>query len=67
MVSAAIYAMALRQLSPEGYSGPRNPHDMSLHGRLNLLFALDPPSYQYEAGDSLLKTVKDKLAQHGIT
>jgi hypothetical protein len=40
MVSAAIYAMALRQLSPMGYSGPFDPHNMHLHLELNKLFEL---------------------------
>ena len=64
MVSAAIYAMALRQLFPD-YSSP-NPHDMQLHTELNKRFGMEPPSYMYQACDSLLKMVKDKLAQQGI-
>jgi hypothetical protein len=66
MVSAAIYAMALRQLSPQGYSGPFDPHDTHLHMELNKLFELETPSYVFQACDSLLKIVKDALAQHGI-
>jgi hypothetical protein len=68
MVNAAIYAMALRQLSPKGWSGPWpfNPHDGLLHGKLNNLFGMQPPTYLYQACDSLLKMVKDKLARHGI-
>jgi hypothetical protein len=64
MVSAAIYAMALRQLSPED-SRP-NRHDTQLHTDLNKFFAMCPPTYLYQACDSLLKMVKDELAQHGI-
>jgi hypothetical protein len=64
MVSAAIYAMALRQLFPD-YSSP-NPHDSELHTQLNNLFSVDHPSYQYQACDSLLKIVKNELARHGI-
>ena len=64
MVNAAIYAMALRQLSPMGYSGPFDPHDINLHMDLNKLFGMDPPSYVFQACDSLLKMVKDELAQH---
>jgi hypothetical protein len=67
MVSAAIYAMALRQLSPMGYSGPFDPHDTHLHMELNKLFGMDPPSYVFQACDSLLKIVKDELARHGIS
>jgi hypothetical protein len=66
IVNAAIYAMALRQLSPMGYSGPFDPHDPHLHGALNKLLGMEPPTYIYQACDSLLKTVKDALAQHGI-
>jgi hypothetical protein len=66
MVSAAIYAIALRQLSPTGYSGPFDPHDQSLQMELNKLFGMDPPKYAFQACDSLLKTVKDELAKYGI-
>ena len=66
MVSAAIYALALRQLSPMGYSRPFDPHDTHLHMELNKLFGMEPPSYVYQACDSLLKLVKDELARHGI-
>jgi hypothetical protein len=69
MVNAAIYAMALRQLSPQGWSGPWpfDPHDPLLHGKLNNLFGMEPEAYLYKACDSLLKMVKDELARHGIT
>jgi hypothetical protein len=73
MVSAAIYAMALRRLAPKGYSSPTgshdpgNPHDIHLHNELNRLFGMEPPSYFYQACDSLLKMVKDELARHAIT
>ena len=68
MVNAAIYAMALRQLSPKGWSGPWpfDPHNPLLHGELNNLFGMEPPTYLYQACDSLLKMVKDELARHGI-
>jgi hypothetical protein len=66
MVSATIYAMALRRLSPEYVPGKFTPHDTSLHGELNRLFGMEPPTYRYQACDSLLGTVKDRLAQHGI-
>jgi hypothetical protein len=67
MVSAAIYAMALRQLSPMGYSETFDPHYTPLHMELNKLFGMEPPSYVFQACDSLLKMVKDELARHGIT
>jgi len=72
IVHAAIYAMALRQLSPLGYAAPAgpddpgNPHNISLHYRLNELFGMQPPKYVFQACDSLLEMVKHKLAQHGI-
>jgi hypothetical protein len=72
MVNAAIYAMALRQLSPMGYSAPGgpndpgDPHDTHLHMELNKRFELEPPTYVFQACDSLLKIVKDELARHGI-
>lgn len=66
MVSAAIYAMALRQLSPTGSSDRFDPHDGFLHFELNKLFGMQPSSYLYQACDSLLKMVKNELAQHGI-
>lgn len=65
MVSAAIYALALRQMSPAGYE-TWNPHDMQLHAELNRLFGMDPPTYAYQACDSLVNMVKDELARHGI-
>jgi hypothetical protein len=68
MLNAAIYAMTLRQLSPEGWSGPwpLDPHDGVLHAELNNLFGMEPPTYLYKACDLLLKLVKDELARHGI-
>jgi hypothetical protein len=71
-VNAAIYAMALRQLSPAGYvapggpDDPGSPHDISLHQKLNALFGMQPPKYAYQACDSLLEMIKHELAQHGI-
>jgi hypothetical protein len=66
MMNASIYALALRQLSPQGYSGPMDPHDMLLHGELNRLFGMEPPTYVYQACDLLLKMVIDELARHEI-
>ena len=65
MVSAAIYALALRQLSP-GYEQPFNPHDYQLHLELNRLMGMQSPNYLFAACDFLLKIVKDELARHGI-
>ena len=45
MVSAAIYAMALRQLSPAGYSGPFDPHNAHLHMKLNKIFDAQESTY----------------------
>jgi hypothetical protein len=68
IVSAMIYAMALRHLSPEGYvPGQFTPHNMFLHNRLNELFGFEsgkPGHYQYIACDSLLQMVKDELTRH---
>ena len=67
LASAAIHAMALRHLSPEYEAGKFNPHYSPLHAKLNELFGMEPPSYSYQACDSLLKMVKDELAGHGVT
>jgi hypothetical protein len=73
LVSAAIYAMALRHLSPADYSAPTGPndpgmpHDLELHNRLNRFLGIEPAKYVYEACDSLLKLVKDELARHPRT
>jgi len=68
MVSAAIYAMALRHLSPtvERELGIPLGENVHLHMELNRLFGMNPPSYVFEACDSLLKIMKDELARHGI-
>lgn len=63
LVSAAIYAMALRQLSPSYTT--RNAHDYHLQTELNRLLGMKP-NYMFEACDSLLKIVKDELARHGV-
>lgn len=65
IVSAAIYAMALRHLSPTGDSGPFD-HNIHLHSQLNRLLEMQPPTYVFQACDSLLKMVKDELARHGV-
>jgi hypothetical protein len=66
MVSAAIYAMALRQLQPAGWS-TFNPHDGQLHLELNRRFGLQDQGYMFSASDALMTVVKDELARHGIT
>lgn len=66
MISAAMFAMALRQLSPMGYSGPFDSHNHHLHMELNKLFGMEPPTYMFQACDSLLKMMKEELARHGI-
>jgi hypothetical protein len=65
--SAAVYAMALRQLCPEDKAGEFTPHDILLHTKLTGLFGMEPPNYTYQACDSLLNMVGDVLAEHGIT
>jgi hypothetical protein len=66
LVSAAIYAMALRHLSPMGdESGPFH-HNTHLHMQLNKLFEMEPPTYVFQACDSLLKMVRAELARHGV-
>jgi hypothetical protein len=68
LVSAAIHAMALRHLFPTEYkAGEFHPHYIPLHAELNRLFGMEPPSYRYQACDSLLKMVKDELAGREIT
>jgi hypothetical protein len=64
LVSAVIYAMALRQLQPS--DEPSALHLSTLHNKLNELFGMEsgrPGSYLYEACDLLLKMVKDELAR----
>jgi hypothetical protein len=66
MVSATIYAMALRQLCSVNCSRLFDPHNPHLHMKRNKLFGMEPPTYVFQARDSLLKMVKDELARHGI-
>jgi hypothetical protein len=66
LVSAAIYAAALRRLSPDHKMGEFTRHDMALHQELNRRFGMSPPRYVYQAVDTLVKMVVDKLAEHGI-
>ena len=65
MVSAVIYAMALRQLSPRDVPGQFSPHIPSLHGRLNEIFEVPGEGYVDEASNLLLSMVKDEIARHG--
>jgi len=66
LVSAAIYAMALRRLSPHYRPFEFNAHNGSLHSELNKRFGMSPPTYLYQASDSLLQMLKDELARHEI-
>jgi hypothetical protein len=66
LVDAAIYATALRRLSPIYKSGEFNRHDLSLHTGLNRRFGMDPPTHIYQAVDSLIQMLTDKLAEHGV-
>jgi hypothetical protein len=66
MVSAVIYAMALRQLQPGDWK-PGDLHPSSLHHKLNALFGFEPGkpgNYLYKPCDLLLQMVKDELARH---
>ena len=67
LVSAAIYATALRRLSPIDKQGDVTRHDTSLHLELNNRFDMSPPTYAYQAVDTLRQMLVDKLAQHGIS
>ena len=67
LVSAAIYATALRRLSPDFQPGEFNPHNRFLHTKLNQLLGMNPPTYQFQAVDELLQMLIEKLAQHGIS
>jgi hypothetical protein len=67
LVSAAIYATALRRLSPNGKQGEFTPHDTSLHMELNQRFGMNPPTHVYQAVDTLRQMLIDKLAQQGIS
>jgi hypothetical protein len=66
LVSAATYAAALRRLAPNFQPGEFTPHDINLHTKLNQRFGMIPATYAYQAVDSLLQLIVDKLAQHGI-
>ncbi|MFZ2081241.1 MAG: hypothetical protein WAV38_32260 [Xanthobacteraceae bacterium] len=65
LLSAALYAMTLRHLSPHFKMGEFTPHDSHLHGKINSAFGLN--RYAYEAIDSLLQKSKGELLEHGIT
>jgi hypothetical protein len=66
MLSAVIYAMALRQLQPRDWQ-PGHLHPYDLHNKLNELFGFEPGkpgNYVYKACDLLLQMVEDELARH---
>jgi hypothetical protein len=65
LVSAAIYATALRRLSPVYKQGDVTRHDTALHSELNNRFG--STAYVYQAVDTLLQMLIDKLAEHGIS
>ncbi len=67
LVDAAIYATALRRLSPDYQPGEFISHDTFLHTKLNELFGMNPPTHTYQAVDALLQMLIEKLAQHGIS
>jgi hypothetical protein len=56
---AMVYAVALRELSPEYELYKFNPHNMQLQGELNRRFGVS--SYVFHACDDLLKGLKKKL------
>jgi hypothetical protein len=66
LVSAAIYATALRRLSPISEQGDVTRHDTFLHSELNNRFGMCPPTHSYQAVDTLRQMLVDELAQHGI-
>jgi hypothetical protein len=66
LVTAAIYATALRRLMPEYVPDKFNPHNHFLQTVLNNRLGMDPPTYVYQAVDSLKQLLIDKLAEHGI-
>jgi hypothetical protein len=65
LVSAAIYATALRRLSPVHKQGDVTRHDTALHSELNNRFG--STAYAYQAVDTLRQMLIDKLAEHGIS
>ena len=64
LLSATLYAMILRHLSPHYQVGEFTPHDSNLHGTINRAFGMS--RYAYDAVDSLLQELKDELAGHAI-
>jgi hypothetical protein len=67
LVSAAIYATALRRLFPVYKPGEFNPHNSHLHTELNSRFGMSHPTHTCQAVDTLRQMLIDKLAQHGIS
>jgi hypothetical protein len=68
--TAAIYAMTLRHLEPQGAPlvslDELFHHDVNLHDAINRAFKELPGSYAYVACDALLSQVKEDLRKHGI-
>jgi hypothetical protein len=67
LVSAAVYATALRRLSPIYKPGDISRHDTFLHQELNNRFEMSPATHVYQAVDTLRQMLVDKLAEHGIS
>jgi hypothetical protein len=66
MVRAAIYATALRKMVHVVEPGSFDPNNLFLHTELNRRFGMEPPTYMFQAVDSLLQMLEDELARHGI-
>jgi hypothetical protein len=62
---AMIYAMALRELCPVYEPYTFDPHNVQLHRELNDRFGLT--SYAYDACDTLLEEVKNKLPRQSLS
>lgn len=56
LVSAGVYAMALRHLVPDYETF--TPHDPVLHAELDRRFGMNPSDYLFQACDALLTMVK---------
>jgi hypothetical protein len=59
---SVICAMALRQLSPNYEPGEFTRHNNRLHQELNLRLGMQPPTYQYQACDALIRMIEDRVS-----
>jgi hypothetical protein len=66
-VSSAIYAMALRQLSPMPHSGPFDPHNPFILADLRKRMGFAEGAYVHKPTDYLLELVKAELVKYGMT